>query len=154
MHRPNPRRIAPVVLLLVVIAGGYYLYSTGRLPQLSTDAAANGVSGYIEGDEVRIAAEVGGRIESIAVKEGDRVTAGMELLRIDHAMLDAQMAQAQAAADVAKAQLAQVRAGARAEDIRQAETALAQAIAVREGARRAWENALAVRDNPQELDVR
>ncbi len=154
MHKPNPRRIAPVILLLIVIAGGYYLYTTGRLPALTTDAAANGVSGYIEGDEVRIAAEVGGRIESIAVKEGDRVTAGQELVRIDRALLDAQLAQAQAAVAVATAQQAQVKAGARAEDVRQAETALAQAIAVREGARRAWENAQAVRDNPQELDVR
>ncbi|MBI5878701.1 MAG: efflux RND transporter periplasmic adaptor subunit [Chloroflexi bacterium] len=154
MHRPNPRRIVPVFVLLLVLAGGYYLYSTGQLPAFTADAAANGVSGYIEGDEVRIAAEVGGRIELLSAKEGDPVTAGQELVRIDHTLLDAQLVQAQSAVEVARAQLAQIRAGARPEDVKQAETALAQAIAVREGARRAWENAQAVRDNPQELDVR
>lgn len=155
MHSPNPRRIIPVVVLLVILGGGYYLYSTGQLPIGTVNAAINNsVSGFIEGEEVSVVAEVGGRIELLTVNEGDRVSAGQELVRLDQSLLNAQMAQAQAALEVAKAQLAQVKAGARAEDVKQAESALAQAVVVRDGAKRAWENAQAVRDNPQELDAR
>jgi HlyD family secretion protein len=156
MHRPNPRRLIPPLVLLVVLAGGYYLYSTGRLPVGTADAALSGnsASGFIEGDEVNVAPEVGGRITLLDVGEGDRVTAGQELVRLDRALLDAQIAQAQAALATTNAQLAQVQAGARAEDVRQAEAALAQAVVVRDGAKRARDNAAAVRDNPQELDTR
>ena len=148
------KRIIPVVMILLLLLGGYYLYSTNRLPFVSTSAFVSSVSGFIEGDEITVAAEVGGRIEAVAVDEGDSVTKGQELVRLDRATLDAQIAQAQAARATAQAQLAQVKAGARAEDIRQAEAALAQAIANRDGAKRAWENAAAVRDTPQELDLR
>ena len=149
------KRIIPVVIIILLLLGGYYLYSTNRLPFVSTASTfAESVSGFIEGEEISIAAEVGGRIELVAVDEGDSVTKGQELVRLERATLDAQIAQAQAARATAQAQLAQVKAGARVEDIRQAEAALAQAVAQRDGAKRAWENASAVRDTPQELDVR
>jgi HlyD family secretion protein len=144
------KKIIPIVILLVVLLVGYLAYSRF----VSGNADANSVSGYIEGEETAIAAEVAGRIETITVDEGDRVTAGQELIRLDRAMLDAQIFQAQAALDTAKAQNAQVRAGTRVEDIRQAEAAVAQAVAARDGAKRAWENAQAVRASPQELDAR
>jgi multidrug resistance efflux pump len=154
-YMEHRKRIVPVVILALLALGGYYLYSTNRLPFVSTVSTfADSVSGFIEGEEISIAAEIGGRIEIVAVDEGDPVTKGQELVRLDRATLDAQIAQAQAALETAKAQLAQVKAGARAEDIRQAEAALAQAIAQRDGAKRAWDNAAAVRDTPQELDVR
>lgn len=149
------KRIIPVVLIVLLAFGGYYAYSTNRLPFVSTASVfVDSVSGFIEGEEISIAAEIGGRIEIVAVDEGEAVTKGQELVRLDRATLDAQLAQAQAALGTAQAQLAQVKAGARAEDIRQAEAALAQAIAQRDGAKRAWDNAAAVRDTPQELDVR
>jgi len=144
------KRIIPVVVLIVLGLVGYYVYSN----YFSDGANSNTVSGFIEGEEIAIAPEVGGRIEAITVDEGDRVASGQEIVRLDRAMVNAQIAQAQAALDTANAQLAQVKAGARAEDVRQAEAALAQAIAAREGAKRAWENAQAVRANPQELDAR
>jgi len=141
-------------LLILMLIGGYYLYSTGRWPFAEANGGANVVSGFIEGEEVTIAAEMGGRVEALLVEEGDTVTAGQEVLRLDRSLLNAQLAQAQAAVDLAKAQLAQVKAGARSEEIRQAEAALAQAVALRDGAKKSWENALLVRDNPQELDAR
>ena len=147
-HRP-PKQAMIIIPLIVLALVGYWIYST-----YTASIEANTASGFIEGEEVTIAAEVGGRIEAIAVEEGDRVTAGQELVRLDRAMLNAQIAQAQAAVDTSKAQLAQVQAGARVEEVRQAEAALAQAVAGREGAKRAWENAQAARANPQELDAR
>ena len=155
------KRIIPIILLLVIAAGAYYLYTTRpssfgpvALPFGAASAPANVVSGFIEGEDVGVVAEVGGRIEAITVDEGDAVTKGQEIVRLDRAMLDAQIVQAQAALDTAKAQLAQVKAGARTEDVRQAEAALAQTIAQRDGTQRARENAKRVRDNPQELDAR
>jgi len=145
------KRIIPVVILLALIAGGYYYYSNSlNVLNVATSTA----SGFIEGEEVIIAAEMSGRIEKILAEEGDAVTTGQELVRLDRALLDAQIAQAQAAVDTARAQLAQVQAGARTEDVRQAEAALAQAVAARDGTKRAWENAQTVRANPQELDAR
>ncbi len=148
------KRFVPVVILAVLLIGGYWLYSTGRLPFGSAGDDANSVSGFIEGDEVTISTEVGGRIQTITVDEGDLVTAGQAIIQLDRSLLDAQISQAQAAVDTAKAQLTQVQAGARPEDVRQAEAALAQAIATRDGAKRAWDNALAVRNKPQDLDAR
>jgi multidrug efflux pump subunit AcrA (membrane-fusion protein) len=138
--------VIPLILLALI---GYWVYST-----YTAGIEANTASGFIEGEEIAIAAEVGGRIQAITVEEGDRVTAGQELIRLDRTLLNAQIAQAQAAVETAKAQLAQVKAGARAEEIRQAEAALAQALAARDGAKQAWENAKAARANPQELEAR
>ncbi|MBI5304424.1 MAG: efflux RND transporter periplasmic adaptor subunit [Chloroflexi bacterium] len=145
------KRIIPIIVLLALLAGGYYLYSN-TIGKASVNAST--ASGFIEGEEVIISAEIGGRVHAMLVEEGDAVTAGNELVRLDRALLDAQIAQAQAAVDTARAQLAQVQAGARTEDVRQADAALAQAVAAREGAKRAWSNTQAVRANPQELDVR
>jgi multidrug resistance efflux pump len=68
-------------------------------------------------------------------------------------LLEAQIEMAQAALDVAEAGLAQAQAGARPEQIRQAEAVLAQAEAARDGAYQAWQDLIAIRDNPQELDA-
>ena len=85
--------------------------------------------------------------------EGDEVEAGQVLVRLDGTLLEAQSEAAQAALDIAQAGLAQALAGARPEQIRQAEAALAQAQIARDGAYQAWQDASAVRDNPQELDA-
>ena len=122
------KRFAPIVVLLVLLVGGYYLYSTGNLPFISSaDAGANTASGFIEGDEVAIAVEVGGRVESLSAEEGDGVKAGQEIVRLDRALLDAQIAQSQAAVDTAKAQLAQIKNGPRASDVAAARAAVAAA---------------------------
>lgn len=151
----HPPKFAPVIVLLVLLAGGYYLWSTGQLPGMNALASSqNTASGFIEGKEVSIASEFAGRIEAIAVDEGQTVSAGQELVRLDRSVLNAQIAQAQAVVNTANAQLAQVKAGARPEDIQQAQAALEQAKATRDGLKHAWEDAKAIRDNPQELDAR
>ncbi|MBI4791069.1 MAG: efflux RND transporter periplasmic adaptor subunit [Chloroflexi bacterium] len=122
------KRFAPIVVLLLLLVGGYYLYSTGNLPFFSSaDASANIASGFIEGEHVAIAVEVGGRVDMLTAGEGDNVKAGQELVRLDRSLLDAQIAQAQAAADTAKAQLAQIKNGARPSDVSAARAALAAA---------------------------
>lgn len=122
------KRIIPIVLVLVILVGGYYLYSTGRLPFLaSPDAEANTASGFIEGENVSIASDVGGRIQEIAVDEGERVTAGQTIVRLDPALLDAQIAQAAAAVATAQAQLTQIKNGPRPSDVVAAQAAVTAA---------------------------
>ena len=110
-------------------------------------------SGFIEAEELAIAPELGGRVVELAVEEGDEVEAGQVLVRLDGTLLEAKIAAAQAALEVAQAQLAQARAGARTEQVRRAEAQLAQAEAARDGAYQAWQDAIALRDHPQELDA-
>jgi multidrug resistance efflux pump len=110
-------------------------------------------SGTIEGEEVSVTAEVGGRIQALLADEGDEVEAGAVLVRVDEALLKAQVSQAQAALETAKAQLAQVQAGARPEEIAAAQAGLAETQAAQEGAYRAWQNALEAREDPQQLEA-
>jgi len=110
-------------------------------------------SGTIEGEEVSITAEVGGRIEALLADEGDEVEAGAVLVRLDQALVKAQVRQAQATLETAQAKLIQVKAGARPEEIVAAQAALAEAQAAQEGAYQTWQNAVKARDNPQQLEV-
>lgn len=83
----------------------------------------NGVpraSGYVEATEVRVAAEVGGRVVEMRADEGVRVTAGDLLARLDTTDLELALRRAEADRDGARAQLQLVQAGARVEDVRQA----------------------------------
>jgi HlyD family secretion protein len=90
-------------------------------------------SGYVEATEVRIAAEVGGRILELVMDEGDRVASGALVARLDTSDTDLALRRAEAERAQAAAQLQLLRAGSRAEDIRQAraqmESAQAEVVA-------------------------
>ena len=65
MH-PDPRRIAPALLVIIILGlAGYYLI----WPALNQDDTLV-VSGAIEATEVRLASEYGGRVDTITVAEG------------------------------------------------------------------------------------
>jgi len=119
-------------------------------------AAANGLnaSGTIEADEYRVSPQVGGRIQSLLADEGDEVSAGQVLVRLDDALMQSELKKAIAGRSAAQAALAQVTAGARPEDLRKAEAGVLMARAARDGAKVAWEDAVLARDNPQELDLK
>ena len=158
------KRIVSIILgavaVFVAVAGITFAISpaawqqvSGQVPMSKPEVDGLVASGFIEAEEVTIAPELGGRVVELLVDEGDDVEAGQVLVRLDGTLLQAQIAVAQAALDVARAALAQARAGVRPERIRQAEAALAQAQAGRDGAYQAWQDAIAIRDNPQELDA-
>jgi HlyD family secretion protein len=86
-------------------------------------------SGYVEATEVRIAPEVAGRIVDLRVGEGDRVSAGAVIARLDTADTEISVRRAQAERDQAAAQLRLLQAGSRPEDIRQARAQAASAEA-------------------------
>jgi HlyD family secretion protein len=78
------------------------------------------VSGYVEATDVRLSAEVGGRLLELRAREGDRVAPGDVVARLDTRDLELALDRARAERAYAEAQLQLLRAGARREDIRQA----------------------------------
>ena len=84
-------------------------------------------SGTIEATESVISSQVAGKITKIIKDEGAQATAGDTVVTIDHEALDIQLKQMIANRDIAKAQLGLLIAGARREDISQAEQMLNQA---------------------------
>jgi HlyD family secretion protein len=79
------------------------------------------VSGHVEATEVHVAAEVGGRILELRVREGDRMNSGDVVATLDTRDTDLQIQRGRADRATAVAQLRLLEAGARVEDIRQAD---------------------------------
>ncbi|MFQ6014882.1 MAG: HlyD family secretion protein [Anaerolineae bacterium] len=145
-----------VILLIVVLlivgsgVGGWWWYTNSQVVAVASFETLS-ASGIIEAKEITITTEMGGRVLQILVDEGDEVERDAVLVRLDEDLLWAQIEQARAAVGVAEANLAQVKAGARPEEIAVAEALLAQAVAARDGAERIWQATVAMRQNPQEL---
>ena len=78
-------------------------------------------SGYVEATEVRVSPEVGGRVVELKVAEGDRVEVGDLVARLDTADAELAIRRTEADRDQAVAQLHLLEAGARPEEIRQAQ---------------------------------
>jgi HlyD family secretion protein len=119
--------------------------------QSNNQASELGYSGVIEATQVKVVAEVGGRILELGADEGDAAEAGQVLVKLDEAALQAQVKQAQAAVSAAQANLAQVKAGTRKEEIDAAQAALRQAQADRDGASQAYQDTVKLLNNPQQL---
>jgi len=111
------------------------------------------VFGSVEGDEVAIVSEFGGRIVTLDAGEGDAIQAGQVLVELDTSTLQAQMAQAEAAVAAARANLDNVEAGTHPAEILTARAAVQQALAQRDAAKTAWDGTQAILDNPQEIDA-
>jgi multidrug efflux pump subunit AcrA (membrane-fusion protein) len=159
------KQVVPIIIIVgvvVIVAATaiYFLANPAAWQSVAgqmnlSQPKTNGLtaSGFIEAEEVAIAPELGGRVLELLVEEGDEVGAGQVLVRLDGTLLEARIASAQAGLDMAEAQLAQARAGARPEQVRQAQAGLAQARAAHDGAYRAWQDLVALRDDPQRLDA-
>lgn len=103
---------------LAVIAGAVVAAGACSEPPPSNELR---VSGHVEATEVRVAAEVGGRLVELAVAEGDRVEAGDLVARVDTRQVELEIGRAEAERGAAEAQVRLLEAGARPEDIRQAQ---------------------------------
>ena len=103
--KEKARRIAPIILILVILAGSiYYLTTTGN------DNGSLSASGTIETTQVQISSELGGLVAEVLVEEGDNVEAGDVLIKFDDALLQVQHHQAQAAVTQAQANFTNVAA--------------------------------------------
>jgi multidrug resistance efflux pump len=150
MHN-RARIVAPILLLVALAAAGYWWWND-RAAAANASSQLSG-SGTIEAEDVVITAEVAGRVQELLVEEGQEVTAGQVLARLDRALLEAQRDQARAAVAVADANLALLRAGTRPEDIAAAQAQVDAAQAARDGAAAALANAQKMLENPQELQA-
>lgn len=133
-------------------ATGELLARSGLAQESGTAGTLTG-SGTIESEEVIVSAEVGGRIVEIDADEGDEVAKGEVLVRLDRDLLLAQKRQAEAAVERAAAELTKVQAGARGEEIRQAQANLSISEARLQQARQTLTDTVRLRDNPQQLDT-
>ncbi len=108
--------VITALIMLLVLGTGFYFYQTGSLSLVAPANESTIVSGFIESDQVSITSEVSGRIVALNADEGTQVTAGQVIVELDPSLVNAQIAQAQAAVEGAKAQLAQLETPPRAAD--------------------------------------
>jgi len=90
-----------------------------------------GVTGTIEATQVDVSVKITGRILERLVKEGDRVTRGQVLVRLDDSELAADVRRLDAALRSAQATLRDLQKGARPQEVEDARAAVASAEATR-----------------------
>lgn len=116
-----------LILTLLVVVGVLAVVSVigflfmNRPPEI--------LEGQVEGTTVRVSGKLMGRVEEIYVHEGDSVHAGDTLVRIHSAIAEAQLQEAQAMQDVARAQDKKIDAGTRTQIIQAARDIVNQAQA-------------------------
>jgi ABC exporter DevB family membrane fusion protein len=98
-------------------------------------------NGRVEGasEEIRVSSKIPGRIRTMTVDQGDRVSKGQILVVLDNDDYRARVETERAALEKAEAHLRLLRSGARPEEREQARAALDEATAVAETARRNYE---------------
>lgn len=125
--------LACVAMLLLTSCGGLGASQSSATPTvmptvtMSTAIVAEGR--VLPLQFARLSFALAGRMAEIAVREGDTVSAGQLLVRLDDAQARAAVAEAEAALATAEAQLAELEAGADAQEIAAAEAAVAAAQA-------------------------
>lgn len=117
----------PVLLALVVATAA----ACGR----AADDGPPRSSGYVEATDIRVASEVAGRVLTVTVREGERVTAGQVLVTVSTTDADLQISRLNAERAQADAQLRLLLAGSRKEDVDQAEAQASAAEADLQSAR-------------------
>lgn len=104
--RPFPRPSPGVALAALVRALGLAL---GLALAACGQNGAQVFSGYVEGDLLFIGPEEAGRLTALAVREGDKVTAGEVLARVEEDLQQAEVRAAEAQMKQAQAQLENAR---------------------------------------------
>lgn len=109
-----------LALFVLVLAGGALGYWRWHAPSLP--AAFDRANGRLEATEVQIASKTAGRLAQVLVHEGDRVSRGQLLARMDTRTLEAQLSQAQAGVSRARQEVSAAQANVQ---LRQSELLLA-----------------------------
>ena len=104
MKASNSRILLAIVALGALLGGAYLVWGAGfwnrGLPEGLIQA-----NGRIEGDHLTVASKFPGRIQELRVHEGDNVTAGQVMVRIDDVQTRARVDQAQHAWAAIEAQV-------------------------------------------------
>jgi HlyD family secretion protein len=116
-------RARPIVIVALIIAAAVAAWML-----LGGSTRERTLSGYIEGENLYLAAPVAGTVQAVSAVEGERVAAGQRLFQIEPATLTAQGQQAQANVAAARTQIASAEAQAQQAE---ADVSAASADAVR-----------------------
>ena len=129
MNRPKPSRIALVVIVLALAAGGLWWFNKSE--------PAEGITlyGNVDVRQIALAFNANDRVAQMRANEGDAVKQGQVLAVLDTTLLKLRIVTAQARVDVQEQQLRRLQTGSRPEEISQARAgvAVAQAEANRAG---------------------
>ncbi|SFN99115.1 secretion protein HlyD [Xenorhabdus japonica] len=118
----NSKKFALALLALIVVISaivGFYYYQEQNSRELT-------LYGNVDVRTVNLSFRVAGKLSALQVDEGDAITVGQTLGRLDEAPFINALNQAKAARDVAKANLAKTEAGYRSEEIAQVRAEVAQ----------------------------
>jgi len=127
---PPARRRAIVIAVLVLLLGAAALaYAWWQQHTADDDGRQLVLFGNVDQRQVSLAFNTAERIAELTVREGDRVSPGQVLGRLDLRTARLRVAQAEAQIGVAEQVLARLRAGSRPEEIAQARAAVAAAAA-------------------------
>jgi HlyD family secretion protein len=107
MQTPTRRTALAAVLAAAAIIGTLAWWTQQRA---RPDDGLLQINGRIEGDRVAIAPKTAGRVIELLAREGDVVTSGQVLLRLDDRAIQSRVDQAQAAVQTLQAQIAAQRA--------------------------------------------
>ena len=110
----NRKRLIVIAIVLLIGIAGYVWASSRPKPLVA--------SGTVEARDIRVGSKVGGRIEQVLVREGDRVEANQVLATFDDRELKANL-------DASLANLQKLQHGFRPEEVEQARAQAAQAKA-------------------------
>lgn len=137
-HYRAPRMIAPALIVLTLVILGAASIWRWQV-DVRGDPEHLVVSGTVEGEEVAVGSKVGGRLLALHVKEGDSIKQDTLVAEFDAPELNNQMQQLEAAKHEAAAMAAQLKAGARPQEIAQAraqvDAARAQLAELEQGTR-------------------
>ncbi len=119
------KRVVLALVVLAILGGGGWLLAQ----RLTAAPDAGTLYGNVEIRQVDLAFEVEGKVVAMPKREGDRVSQGETVAELDPASYQSASALAEARRDAAKAQLDELLAGTRPEDIDQARANFAAAQA-------------------------
>ena len=143
------KRLAVLALIAGAAYGAYYYFS---LPPSSLV-----LTGIVTTHDVAVAPQIGGRLVSLTVKEGDSVTKGQQVAEIDPGELQAERAYYEHSAEGIASQVREGEAALRLQElqlidqVKQAESAVATAEAQRAAAAADVERAKVTLDRTREL---
>jgi len=110
-----------LLILVIVVAGGVAYFAVTRSRPSTQEIK---VSGTIEATTVELSFKSPGRVVQRFVDEGDRVSAGQTIARLESDDLEREAAAKRAELEAQRAVLAELEAGYRKEDIAQAQAVL------------------------------
>ena len=113
-----------IVIVMLLIAGGVFLGVRWIRGLAAEDADVISVSGNIEVTSAQVSFKIPGRVVQRLVSEGESVTNGQVVALLDQTELEQEVAMQRAYAQTIQAELAELEAGTRPEEIDQAAAAL------------------------------